>query len=169
MEIDVLRKEDGTKFYGSGYCPINNVVIRNCKSVQVIKKETFSPSLGENIAKVVTNFFNWICQQFLRNEGEKKYCYDKQTDSLLAPANNIQVALLKGNLLTSLSKDNEAVWLHNCGNRMFFYEDTKVFVFNDVPHLIKLLRNHFIDSGFIINNKEVKKYVFFKSPVSPIQ
>lgn len=37
------------------------------------------------------------------------------------------------------------------------YDETKIFVFNDVPHLIKLLRNHFIDSGFVINNKEVKK------------
>lgn len=37
------------------------------------------------------------------------------------------------------------------------FDDIKMFVFNDVPHLIKLLRNHFIDSGFIIDNKEVKK------------
>lgn len=37
------------------------------------------------------------------------------------------------------------------------FDDIKIFVFNDVPHLIKLLRNHFIDSGFIIDNKEVKK------------
>lgn len=39
----------------------------------------------------------------------------------------------------------------------FLYDETNIFVFNDVPHLIKLLRYHFIDSGFIINNKEVKK------------
>lgn len=37
------------------------------------------------------------------------------------------------------------------------YDDTKIFVFSDVPHMIKLLRNHFVDSGFIINNKEIKK------------
>lgn len=36
-------------------------------------------------------------------KAKKKYCYDKQTDSLLAPANNIQVALLRGNLFTSIS------------------------------------------------------------------
>lgn len=30
-------------------------------------------------------------------------------------------------------------------------------MFSDVPHLIKLLRNHFIDSGLIINSKEIKK------------
>ncbi|GBP01970.1 Transposable element P transposase [Eumeta japonica] len=30
--------------------------------------------------------------------------------------------------------------------------DDKVFVFSDVPHLLKLIRNHFLDSGFVINN-----------------
>lgn len=39
----------------------------------------------------------------------------------------------------------------------FLYEDRKIFVFNDAPHLIKLIRNHFLDSGFIIENKEIKK------------
>lgn len=39
----------------------------------------------------------------------------------------------------------------------FLFDEIKIFVFNDVPHLIKLLRNHFIDGGFIINEKEVKK------------
>lgn len=32
-----------------------------------------------------------------------------------------------------------------------------VYVFADVPHLLKLLRNHFIDSGFIVNNKIINK------------
>lgn len=36
-------------------------------------------------------------------KSKKKYCYDKPTDSLLAPANNIQVALLRGELFTSNS------------------------------------------------------------------
>ncbi|KAI8122775.1 Transposable element P transposase [Lucilia cuprina] len=118
---------------------------------------------------------------------------------LLAPANNIQVALLRGlianwkqpiyydygcqmsksiliDILKTMKQCGFTIVAIVCdlggGNRKLFnelgvdfnkpwflYDDTKIFVFNDVPHLIKLLRNHFIDSGFIINNKEVKKDV----------
>lgn len=35
--------------------------------------------------------------------------------------------------------------------------DKKIYVFADVPHLIKLLRNHFIDEGFILNGAEISK------------
>lgn len=36
----------------------------------------------------------------------------------------------------------------------------KIFVFADVPHLIKLIRNNFVDHGFVIdNNKEIKKEI----------
>ena len=39
-------------------------------------------------------------------------------------------------------------------------ESKLVFAFADVPHLLKLLRNHFIDSGFCLNNKNYgKKYI----------
>ncbi|XP_050497997.1 transposable element P transposase isoform X1 [Diabrotica virgifera virgifera] len=32
-----------------------------------------------------------------------------------------------------------------------------VYVFADVPHLLKLIRNHFVDEGFIFNGKELNK------------
>lgn len=32
-------------------------------------------------------------------------------------------------------------------------ETKKIFVFADVPHLIKLIRNHFLDSGFLMDGK----------------
>lgn len=35
----------------------------------------------------------------------------------------------------------------------------KIFVFADVPHLLKLIRNNFVDHGFIIENKVIKKEV----------
>lgn len=36
----------------------------------------------------------------------------------------------------------------------------KIFVFADVPHLIKLIRNNFVDHGFVNdNNKEIKKEI----------
>lgn len=38
-----------------------------------------------------------------------------------------------------------------------------MYVFADVPHLIKLLRNHYVGQGFIFNEKEINKYVMQKS------
>lgn len=36
----------------------------------------------------------------------------------------------------------------------------KIYVFADVPHLLKLIRNHFVDQGFIHNNgKEINKSI----------
>lgn len=34
-----------------------------------------------------------------------------------------------------------------------------MFVFADVPHLLKLIRNHFVDDGFVINGKEINKKI----------
>lgn len=34
-----------------------------------------------------------------------------------------------------------------------------VHVLADVPHLIKLMRNHFVDYGFLINGKEITKTI----------
>lgn len=34
-----------------------------------------------------------------------------------------------------------------------------VHVFADVPHLVKLIRNHFVDHGFIVKDKEINKTI----------
>jgi len=39
-------------------------------------------------------------------------------------------------------------------------ETLKTFVFADVPHLIKLMRNNLIDSGFVVDNKLLEKAIF---------
>lgn len=44
----------------------------------------------------------------------------------------------------------------------FLFNNEKIFSFADVPHLIKLLRNHFIDEGFTINGKNVQKDIILK-------
>lgn len=50
----------------------------------------------------------------------------------------------------------ENPWFYNCCNK------EKVFVFADTPHLLKLIRNHFLDHGFIYNGKEVNKCIIEK-------
>lgn len=35
----------------------------------------------------------------------------------------------------------------------------KIYVFADVPHLLKLIRNHFVDEGFILDGKEIGKHI----------
>ena len=39
------------------------------------------------------------------------------------------------------------------------YNSEPVYMFADVPHLIKLIRNHFVDHGFIVNEKEINKTI----------
>jgi hypothetical protein len=36
-------------------------------------------------------------------------------------------------------------------------ESKKIFVFSDVPHLLKLLRNHFLDNGYILSHNIISK------------
>lgn len=38
----------------------------------------------------------------------------------------------------------------------------KVYVFADVPHLLKLIRNNFVDYGFVINNNEINVNIIDK-------
>lgn len=42
------------------------------------------------------------------------------------------------------------------------YSSHKIHVFADVPHLIKLLRNHFVDQGFTLNGTEINKEIIEK-------
>jgi len=51
-----------------------------------------------------------------------------------------------------------------CREKKCFFEhpadkSLKIFVFADAPHLIKLLRNNFIDSGFLVNGKMLMKKI----------
>lgn len=55
-------------------------------------------------------------------------------------------------LWKELKIDMESVYFDNPTDT-----SKKVFVFADVPHLIKLVRNHFLDSGFIWNEKKIDK------------
>lgn len=47
--------------------------------------------------------------------------------------------------------DKECYFNHPCD------ENSKIFVFYDAPHLLKLVRNHFLDHGFTINGKTFSK------------
>lgn len=49
-------------------------------------------------------------------------------------------------LWTSLNITEETTWFSNPVSK-------RVHVFADAPHMIKLLRNHFLDSGFVLNDK----------------
>lgn len=41
-------------------------------------------------------------------------------------------------------------------------DNLKAFVFADAPHLLKLLRNHLLDQGFIWNSKIIDKEILLK-------
>jgi len=66
-----------------------------------------------------------------------------------------------------LGTDNNKIWKEMNGNRkeknknLFFTHpsdnDLKVFIFADGSHLLKLIRNHYLDRRFLIRDKHVNK------------
>lgn len=55
-------------------------------------------------------------------------------------------------LLTELSITPQTPYFTNP-----IHPTENVYVFADVPHLVKLIRNHFVDTGFIINGNPINK------------
>lgn len=52
------------------------------------------------------------------------------------------------------------------GNNIFPHlhnPDLKVFIYADVPHLLKLMRNHLLDHGFTVENYKIDIHHFFRS------
>ncbi|KAL1493908.1 hypothetical protein ABEB36_009589 [Hypothenemus hampei] len=56
-------------------------------------------------------------------------------------------------LHNELEVNENKTWFINPSNK------EKIFVFADVPHLIKLIRNNFVDHGFIFNGKQIGKKI----------
>lgn len=54
----------------------------------------------------------------------------------------------------NIAHDKDCSFPHPCNESM------RIFLFVDVPHLIKLLRNHFIDQGFLLNGTFMDKSCF---------
>lgn len=92
------------------------------------------------------------------------YDYDcKLTKDLLFEiiAKVEQIAFPVYAITSDLGGGNRGLWkeLDISENKTWFLNpvnNKKVFVFADVPHLIKLLRNHYVDSGFLINNSKIQ-------------
>lgn len=66
-------------------------------------------------------------------------------------------------VVSDMGGGNRKLWkLLNISNEKPFFKNPfdatkKVFVFPDAPHLVKLMRNHFLDSGFEQNGKKITK------------
>lgn len=54
-------------------------------------------------------------------------------------------------LFNELQIDHLRLWINNR------YKMEKIYVFADVPHLIKLIRKCFVNDGFLINGVEINK------------
>lgn len=67
--------------------------------------------------------------------------------------------------VSDLGTENQQLWksMAITMENVFFKHPSNqnniIFVFSDVPHLIKLLRNHFLDDGLHYKNKILKKFI----------
>jgi len=63
----------------------------------------------------------------------------------------------------STNKNSEVIGNPDEGKQCFFLhpsdKNLKVFVFTDIPHIIKLARNNLFDSGFIIDIQLINKQI----------
>ncbi len=56
-------------------------------------------------------------------------------------------------IVSDMGATNVALWKQlkvDCDNTSFDYKGRRINVFADVPHLLKLLRNHFLDEGLVL-------------------
>ncbi|CAL1289415.1 unnamed protein product [Larinioides sclopetarius] len=101
--------------------------------------------------------------------------YDEGEDRILGPHSNVQVVMVRENsgyqvvaTVSDLGGKNCSVWndLKVSYDKSFFQNPfdsiRKVWVFADVPYLYKLIRNHFLDKGFIVGVKKISKEVIEK-------
>jgi len=136
----------------------------------------------------------------------RKACYDKQTDTVYGPCNQVLVIMVRGlvskwkqpiyfdfdvrlskslfdTIVESLEKvgllvvaavsdlagSNRKLWKElgiNTENTRYpnpYGPNRNIHFFVDIPHLIKLLRNHFLDAGYIMpSGKIVTKNPLFQ-------
>lgn len=99
-------------------------------------------------------FFDFDCQLTKIKLLEIVTCAEKAGFHIVATVSDMG----GGNraLLKELDINPSKTWFLNPVN------GEKIFVFADVPHLIKLIRNHFVDKGLIYNGKEINKAIVEK-------
>ncbi|KAF4530613.1 hypothetical protein B566_EDAN018701, partial [Ephemera danica] len=59
--------------------------------------------------------------------------------------------------LKRLGVNDQKTWIDNP-----YISGSKIYFFADVPHMLKLMRNHFLDQGFVFNNKLCRKNILYK-------
>lgn len=135
------------------YDQISDAIITPSKNVQVVMARGLFAAWKQPV------YYNFDC---------------KMTISIL---NQIIKALKKVNynvvaIVSDMATSNQKLWddLMIGINKTWFRNPTdstkKIYVFADAPHLLKLIRNHFLDDGYIVNGKLITvapiKEAFYK-------
>lgn len=122
------------------YDKLNDVVINPHKSVQVVMARGLIHKWKQPI------FYKYDCPMTVSILKEIVIELHKIGYTVTAIVSDMGVSNVK--LWSELEIGVMKTWFPN-----FADSSKKIFVFADAPHLLKLIRNHFIDTGFIINEK----------------
>lgn len=71
-------------------------------------------------------------------------------------------------VVCDMGPTNMGLWRElgiNCEKPYFIVDGMKVFTFADPPHLVKLIRNHFLDSGYVLNKEGMQHWITSKPVV----
>lgn len=111
-----------------------------------------------------SNYVQVVLARGLMQKWKQPVYYNYDCNMTASILNNIieqlySVGYMVVAVVSDMGPGNQSVWKQlSIGIMKTWFphpvkENARVYVFADVPHLIKLIRNHFIDSGFIINNR----------------
>ncbi len=111
------------------------------------EERVYGPNGNAQVAMVRGIFKNFVQPIF--------YDFDKaMTKSLLFSILERldAIGLRTQGMVSDLGATNQALWRElgiQPGSNSFTFKERKVFVFADIPHMLKLLRNHLLDTGLV--------------------
>jgi len=158
----VVKKTDLSHLQKLSVLSFDEIKVRSVYLYDKANDTTLKPYSYVQVAVLRGLFGNWKQPLFFdydcKMTKEKLFDIIQFAEKAGFPIVSIVSDLGGGNrgLHKELGISLEQTWFINPVN------NEKIYVFADVPHLIKLIRNHFLDQGFILNGIEINKDIIEK-------
>nr|CAH7725047.1 unnamed protein product [Callosobruchus chinensis] len=144
--------------------PFDEIYISNKVDIDKKDEQVVGPHKASQTCMVRGLFSNWKQPIFYKFDQAMSKDILNEIISNLFHANFIVVAIC-----SDMGAGNVGLWskldvghTKNCSFNHPCDDSLKKFVFADVPHLLKLIRNHLLDHGFVTDNNSVINIDYFQ-------
>lgn len=154
--LDLMKRINYSEFDKVCILSFDEMKIRSCYEYDKVNDTVMSPSKYVQVAVIRGLFKKWMQPIYYNFDSPMTVEILMNIIKRLEEINFTVVAIISdlGPTNTAVRRD-----LNISEEKPYFIHPSdklkKIFVFADVPHLIKLLRNHFVDSGFIYKDKVI--------------